>query len=71
MAKSIFNKELPHSCAYCIHGRPSEYTEEIFCLKKGVTDKYSSCRHYKYDVFKRTPNKTAPADGYKPEDFEL
>jgi len=71
MAKSIFNKNIPASCAYCIHGKGSEYTDEIFCLKKGVTDKFSSCRHYKYDVFKRSPEKTAPSNDYKPEDFEL
>ena len=71
MAKSIFNKKLTPACCYCVHGRPSEYTEEIFCLKKGITEKYDSCRHYKYDVFKRTPTRTAPASDYKPEDFSL
>lgn len=68
---SIFNKKLPHSCVYCIHAKPSAYTDEIFCIKKGVTDKFSSCRHYKYDVFKRTPKKSDLADGYSSEDFEI
>ena len=49
MAKSIFNKDITPACCYCVHGKNSEYTDEIFCLKKGVTDKYDCCRHYKYD----------------------
>lgn len=71
MAKSIFNKKISPACCYCVHGKTSEYTDEIFCLKKGITEKNDSCRHYKYDVFKREPQKPTIADGYNPDDFKL
>ena len=69
MAKSIFNKKITPACCYCVHGKFSEYTDEIFCVKKGITQKFDYCRHYKYDVFKREPNSTAPSKEYDPVDF--
>lgn len=68
---TIFNKKLPKFCEYCLHAKPSEYTDEIFCLKKGVTEKHNSCRHYKYDVFKRTPQSQEIVSDYSPEDFKI
>lgn len=66
-----FNKKLVRSCAYCVHGKASEYTNEIFCMKRGVTTENDSCGSYKYDPLKRVPRKTKPAGNFKPEDFEL
>ena len=71
MAKSIFNKNLKKACVYCIHGNVSEYTDEIFCLKKGITDKNDYCRHYKYDVFKREPQRATVSKEYDSEAFKL
>ena len=71
MAKPLFNKDIPPACEYCIHGRPSKYNDEVFCPKRGVTNRRDSCRKYKYDVLKRKPNVLKAADGYAPEDFEL
>lgn len=71
MAKPFFNKEIPPACEYCIHGRQSEYSDEIFCAKRGVVEKRDSCRKYRYDVLKRTPQKPLAAGEFKPEDFEL
>lgn len=68
---SIFNKKIPHSCAWCIHGKPSDYTDEVFCSKRGMTNKNDSCHSYKYDPLKRNPVKARPADGYSAEDFKL
>ncbi len=67
----LFNKELPHSCKYCIHGKNSLFENEILCKKHGVTDPRDCCRSYKYDPIKRIPDRVKIADGYKPEDFSL
>ena len=71
MKESAFNKKLPSSCEYCVHGKRSVYGKEILCLKKGVTSYRDSCRHYKYDPLKREPNKAKIADNYSSEDFKL
>lgn len=71
LAKPFFNREIPPACAYCLHGHKSEYTEEIFCVKRGVTAPTDSCRSFKYDVLKRTTRKTAPAGEFSSKDFEL
>lgn len=68
---SLFNKKLIRSCSWCKHGRKSEYTDEIYCTKHGVTDKRDYCRSYKYDPLKREPERLKPADGYSEKDFEL
>lgn len=71
MSAPLFNKNTPRACAWCLHGKSSDYTDEIFCIKRGITNKNDSCRHYKYDVLKRTPKKTKPAGEYSAEDFKL
>lgn len=71
MAKPFFNSDIPPACAYCLHGHKSEYSDEIFCEKRGVTRPNESCRRFRYDVLKRTPRKTAPCGEFTAEDFEL
>lgn len=68
---SMFDKKLMRSCAWCSYGKSSDYTDEVFCTKRGVTSKNDYCRRYKYDPLKRTPQRIRPADGYSPEDFKL
>ena len=43
----------------------------MLCDKKGIVDKNSSCRSYRYDVMKRVPEKPAEIPGANPEDFEI
>ena len=71
MALKGFNKKLQKSCLWCIHGIKSEYSDDIFCKKHGVTTRADSCRHYKYDPLKREPLKAKVADNYSPEDFSI
>lgn len=71
MKKRIFNKKLAHKCEYCLYGKPSELSGEILCIKRGVTEKRDSCRKYKYDVFKRVPERAQIVSDYTPEDFKL
>ena len=71
MSNKVFNKKLAHYCEYCIHSINSEYSNEVLCKKRGVTDRKDSCRKYKYDPLKREPATAKIADNYKPEDFLL
>lgn len=68
---SMFNKDLPRSCKYCVFGKASLISGEILCKKHGVTLNNDYCRRYKYDPLKRIPERVKLADGYKPEDFSL
>lgn len=71
MSNKVFNKKLPHHCEYCVFGSCSDYSNEVLCKKRGVTDRKDSCRHYRYDPLKREPAAAKIADNYKPEDFLL
>ncbi len=71
MGKSAFNKKLTKSCFWCMHGRKSEFSDEVFCKKHGVTTKLDACRHYKYDPLKRTPNKVKPLGDFSADDFSI
>ncbi len=68
---SVFNKNLPRSCRYCIFGKDSLISDEVLCIKRGVTAAGDYCRHYKYDPLRRVPMRAKIADNYKPEDFSL
>lgn len=71
MKHKVYNKNLSPSCEYCLYGNLSEFNDEIFCIKRGVTHRRDACSKYQYDPLKRIPQRQKIADGYKPEDFEL
>lgn len=71
VAKPLFNRDISPACQYCVHGQFFEHTNEVFCLKRGVTDPTDSCRKFEYDVLKRTPKRIIAKNDFKPEDFEL
>lgn len=71
MAGKGFNKKLPKYCEYCVHGTCSEFSNEVLCPKKGITDRKDRCRHYKYDPLKREPTAIKISDNYSAEDFSL
>ncbi len=71
MSKVGFNKNLQKSCAYCVHSKQLELTNETICKKRGVMSKRDYCRSYKYDPLKRVPQKTKIADNYTADDFKL
>ncbi len=71
MGFSLFNKKQKKSCLWCEFGRKSDYGENIFCLKHGVTGKRDYCRHYKYDVFKRKPDNKNIEKAYSHDDFKI
>lgn len=71
MSNKVFSKQLPRHCEYCVHGMASEFSDEILCLKKGITHSTDSCRKYKYDPLKRQPKRQTVGDNYSPEDFSI
>ena len=71
MALKGFSNKLQKSCLWCIHGKKSEYSDEIFCKKHGVTTRADVCHHYKYDPLKRTPQRIKPAGEFTKDDFSL
>lgn len=71
MKKLSFSKKTEKYCQYCVHGKYLEYTDEVFCAKKGFVNKFSKCIKYKYDPIKRMPIKARPNSSFKKEDFEL
>ena len=71
MGGKFFSKDIRKACLWCIHGRKSEYTDEVFCVKRGITSAEDYCRKYKYDPLKRTPEVQTIDKDYKAEDFSL
>lgn len=71
MKKLKFGKEINKYCLYCIHGKHLEYTDEVFCTKKGFVNKFNKCAKYKYDPLKRNPNLNNNAPQFSEEDFKL
>ncbi len=71
MKKLKFSKNSEKYCIHCIHGKYLEYTQEVFCAKKGFVDKFSRCIKYKYDPLKRTPVNKTISSKFTAEDFKL
>ena len=56
---------------YCKFGQYLEYSDEVFCAKKGFREKFSKCGAYKYDPLKRIPKTNVIEQKFKKEDFEI
>ena len=70
MEKLKFTKNKSKYCVNCVHGKHLDYTDEVFCSKKGFVDKFSKCLKFKYDPLKRKPT-PKNASTYSKEDFKL
>jgi hypothetical protein len=71
MKKLKFDKKIEKYCCHCIHGKLLEYTDEVFCTKKGFVSKFDSCFKYKYDPLKRRPDAFSAVSEFTAEDFKL
>ncbi len=71
MKQLKFSKKNEKYCEYCVHGKHLEYTDEVFCTKKGFVNKFSKCIKYKYDPLKRKPDGTTVSSGFTADDFKL
>ena len=69
--KLEFGIKQPKYCVLCIHSKHLEYTDEVFCSKKGFVDKFGKCMKYKYDPLKRKPEKKTKKPVFSAEDFKL
>ena len=71
MNKLTFNKKQEKYCMYCRFGQYLEYSDEVFCSKKGFVNKFGKCLKYKYDPLKRVPITNDIKSDFKKEDFEI
>ncbi len=69
MKKLVFDKKQPKYCMYCAKGKYLEYSDEVFCTKKGFVNKFSKCMKYKYDPLKRIPQINDVSNNYNKDDF--
>ncbi len=69
MKKLVFNKKQEKYCMYCRFGQYLEYSDEVFCTKKGFVNKFGKCMKYKYDALKRIPKVSDVSSNFKKEDF--
>ncbi len=69
MKKLTFNKKQEKYCMHCRYGQYLEYSDEVFCAKKGFVSKFSKCTKYKYDPLKRIPVTADLSSEFKKEDF--
>lgn len=72
LSRKVIEAKEPR-CGYCLHGKLSADGNSVLCPKKGVMDKDSFCKKFRYDPLKRVPKIANPAAGFdfSPEDFEL
>ena len=66
---AFFDKNVRKSCMWCEHGVKSEYSNEIFCKKRGVVGLDNVCRKYRYDPLKRVPQNQEISKEFKSDDF--
>lgn len=71
MKQGKAENEIAPKCEYCAHGRLSPDGETVLCTKKGVVERDSCCRKYKYDILKRQPKRKPKMQTFSTEDFEL
>ena len=71
MSEKLFNSDLDMACQWCVHGKKSEYTDDVFCKKRGLVSARDWCRKYKYDPLKRTPDKQIIDKSFNEDDFQL
>ena len=71
MKKLKFSSKVDKYCKNCRFGKYLEFSDEVFCTKKGLVNKFNKCYRFKYDPLKRTPETFLVPTDYKEEDFSL
>lgn len=69
--KLIDKKKYPRQCINCIYARAPKDKSVVLCEKKGIVEKDSCCRSYRYDPLKRVPSKIIIDNSFTKEDFEI
>lgn len=70
MSKKILGNVEP-KCEYCKFGKNSPDGIHVLCHKKGIYEKDSFCKKFRYDPLKHIPQKQAVLQQFSAEDFEL
>ena len=71
MSRKIIGSPDPR-CEYCKIGKLTADGNNVLCPKKGVMDKFYSCKKFRYDPLKRVPDtKTPDVFQFSSEDFSL
>ena len=71
MKNKLFSDNISPACEYCLHGRMTADKQSVLCVKHGVMMLSSSCKKFKYDPLKRTPNRQPKLGTFKNEDFMI
>ena len=71
MKQKLFNASIEPMCAYCAVGKATEDLSHILCVKRGVMQPDSHCRHFVYDPLRRVPRKKAELPQYDASDFSI
>ena len=68
----LFRKKIERACSYCAH-RAKLDDEQVQCSKKGVQPADGQCLWFRYDPYKRIPQKAKALDfsKYDQEDYSL
>lgn len=54
MKDMLFRKDIEKQCGYCAHAAKVNDSTYV-CVKRGVVNRYGSCRRFQYDPLKRVP----------------
>ena len=71
MPKGFYDPEIEPACGICACGRLSADGEHVLCLRKGIMLPSSSCSRFRYDPFKRKPQKPNKLPEFNADDFSL
>ncbi|MDR1892699.1 MAG: hypothetical protein LBQ48_06795 [Oscillospiraceae bacterium] len=71
MKRKICGESVPPACEYCVHGRLGASRENIYCLKRGITELHDSCKKFVYDPMRRKPRALPRQKKHTPADFEI
>lgn len=68
----LFRKKMPRSCRHCAFSTKLD-NSRMLCRKHGVVSESYACRKFRYDPFKRIPQKSQALDftKYNDDDFSL
>jgi len=68
--KKLFSQNKAR-CETCTHCAFSASADRLLCEKKGLVERGGKCRSYRYDPFKRVPERAPELPKYTKEDFSL
>lgn len=68
----LFDRNIEPRCAHCVHGTYLG-EGEVACVKRGIMYLNGYCNKFKYDPYKRVPERREKPDASKfsEEDFKL